>query len=778
MADQKRICTFFKCFVLGVVVGFGVFFAGCQDKDDYLFDYKYVEELYDKTFPVKNIDPSQDWKTTSIIDVNVLVNQDFGETYKLTIYSANPLNDQHARVLGKGSVENGVTFSIKIDSPKGRTTIFISCMDSKNRMVIQQYSVETGKVNAVFGSEVRSGRAVARGNGNGYSISRESIITDDDINNVRENGLKITDELLGVWGKENKNGEIKEDFHVAEGTTVTKLMTYYLAPGNKKRIIVVDGTWSLSDLDGLPDGGALVVVGPTGTINISGMRVGLNMDKGNSCIIVLPGGNLSVIGGSVSIQGSASMPSIYNAGTFTIADDGMLLSSSKGNNGAAFIYNAENGTALLEDMNNNLNITNWGSMNIGSGDTSRNYVFNACHLTVERDLGVKHLILDSNSRVDVKGNLNMASGGNGLEMGNFSVINANSLTLGQTVKVSGNDISDYAVLKMGTLNVEKHQLQFDKSKVYVDWNPANFSGNGIDKTIEDISYWTSQLNTSLLIPAGDCTGDGYEPPVGPIEPPKDDDITQQGESYICCYEDYFPSPGDYDFNDVVMGLNYNVTKTNGVVTDLDVEIELKAVGATYQLGAALQLVGISQTAIISKTVEDNGRTSYGGMFDDNETGIDGAPIIPLFGDAHYMLTGSIGRNMYNTGLADVSPQTISIHLEFDETAGVDDITLDNMDLFVARSLPEGAYYAGNEGKDRIEIHLYNFWEQKSPRAVYFIENEIAAKNRTWAISVPSFYYPLERVSITDAYPEFELWAADKNSYADWYENYIEGKVYK
>ena len=63
-----------------------------------------------------------------------------------------------------------------------------------------------------------------------------------------------------------------------------------------------------------------------------------------------------------------------------------------------------------------------------------------------------------------------------------------------------------------------------------------------------------------------------------------------------CYEDNFPVPGDYDFNDVVLGLKMEKKpRRNGASRDtLVLKVEVKAVGATEPIGAALRLKNIKE----------------------------------------------------------------------------------------------------------------------------------------------------------------------------------------
>ena len=55
-------------------------FNSCIDnvKDD--FDLEKAKEMFDETFPVQNVDPNHDWKTTQLQTIKVTSYGDEGET--------------------------------------------------------------------------------------------------------------------------------------------------------------------------------------------------------------------------------------------------------------------------------------------------------------------------------------------------------------------------------------------------------------------------------------------------------------------------------------------------------------------------------------------------------------------------------------------------------------------------------------------------------------------------------------------------------------------------
>ena len=59
------------------------------------------------------------------------------------------------------------------------------------------------------------------------------------------------------------------------------------------------------------------------------------------------------------------------------------------------------------------------------------------------------------------------------------------------------------------------------------------------------------------------------------------------QTYVYLYEEEYPQPGDYDFNDVV--LRVSMERSDDRV--LRFNIQLAAVGGTKQMAAAIRLVG-------------------------------------------------------------------------------------------------------------------------------------------------------------------------------------------
>lgn len=73
----------------------------CTKKEDF-FDPHHIDEEAKENFPVKDIDPSQDWNMAAVGTLSVSINQKTGEVYTVKVYTDNPLNSEgNARLLAK-----------------------------------------------------------------------------------------------------------------------------------------------------------------------------------------------------------------------------------------------------------------------------------------------------------------------------------------------------------------------------------------------------------------------------------------------------------------------------------------------------------------------------------------------------------------------------------------------------------------------------------------------------------------------------------------------------
>lgn len=270
-------------------------------------------------------------------------------------------------------------------------------------------------------------------------------------------------------------------------------------------------------------------------------------------------------------------------------------------------------------------------------------------------------------------------------------------------------------------------------------------------------------------------------------------------AYTYCYEENYPEPGDYDFNDLVMRIALERTGQKQV----DIHVTLAAVGASGQIAGAIRLVGYRYQDIESVVAKD-GKTlnvdvpklSYGLILNDdilqegrNGNGKKGygEAVINVFVDAHWAMGDDIvpinddfRRKKYNVMRSFADPydqtyaKTVDFTVTFKNESGLNSFTQEMIDPFII------TYSMAN----RIETHLDEF---KKAQTLYNYEDNVDFKDVPWALKIPTrfFQYPLEGTQIgfrkrtEDGTPamfgaymtlghSFGEWVEDHRNCLDWY----------
>ena len=75
------------------------------------------------------------------------------------------------------------------------------------------------------------------------------------------------------------------------------------------------------------------------------------------------------------------------------------------------------------------------------------------------------------------------------------------------------------------------------------------------------------------------------------------------------FEDYWPSMGDYDFNDLVIKYRYQLTLDNlNALKSLSMTYQIQAIGATYHNGFAIHLPGVAKSNVQAASLTFAGET--------------------------------------------------------------------------------------------------------------------------------------------------------------------------
>ena len=138
-------------------------FISCVDNEKNLFDADQLKQIYEETFPVKNIDLDGDWTVSRSVIACVSVNGDQGVDYKIQIFDADPLSPgSTAKLLAEGTVNQSTTLNVVMDCATALDKVFVARIDEHKRYLVQPAAIENGTVTAHFGDKGTPTRSMSR----------------------------------------------------------------------------------------------------------------------------------------------------------------------------------------------------------------------------------------------------------------------------------------------------------------------------------------------------------------------------------------------------------------------------------------------------------------------------------------------------------------------------------------------------------------------------------------------------------------------------------------
>ena len=754
-----------------------------MDNEKNLFDAEQLRQIYEETFPVKNIDPDGDWTMSRSVTAHVTVNGDLGEDYPIRIFDANPLSpESNAKLLAEGVANRSTSFNVVMDCATALDRVFVARVDRKGHYLVQPIAIENEEVKACFGNKEGSTTC---------SITRTitdipamvAPYTDEYISNKKAYATIIKSGWDLGSGFDQYSAynlpvfkEKERWFKIQEGT----FKAGFSATGNRDgeisavKVIVPQGsTWVIENSNQFSDITEIIVENG-GKIEIA--KNGSLILTRASYITVMQGG--SIVGDrGIQITNSSAGRTNYNAGTI----DCDFLKIDGSGNGVDFVnygtlklnsYNAStNGTTLINhgtieveniDGNNNTNIKNGCYLKAGKLQFGTLVMGNTSEAICKELTGNgndNNIVMEAQSMLTCTGKANLFRTVTGPTQGT-ALLRIHEIDNTSGLAQSASKVSNNIICEITD--------QTYKGEAHYNWSPFAWL---VNKGLQQGATYCNPGKAEFILPAdGDCVKEGYN------SDEKPDDVEIRYAVYSYAFEDNYPKAGDYDFNDIV--LNVTLPAAGNDVKELKYKIDLRAVGAVKQLGAGLRIRGIDKNNVeeISFGAGAAQRTGSlnSGIFENASYEANGNElVIPLFGDAHYVYgyTGA-QRPMLNTGnastpLTDI--YTLEVNVKLKNEISVPSVT-DGLDFFIA--------YQGI-GQKRTEIHLTHF--NSATANGQLADNEvlevIKAVNNTWALCVPDkFAYPTETTVITNAYSKFADWAHDQSSTTDWYKTVSSDKV--
>jgi LruC domain-containing protein len=240
------------------------------------------------------------------------------------------------------------------------------------------------------------------------------------------------------------------------------------------------------------------------------------------------------------------------------------------------------------------------------------------------------------------------------------------------------------------------------------------------------------------------------------------------------FEDLWPGKGDYDFNDLVVGYQFEQwLNALNKVKEMKCRFAIRAIGAHYKHGFGFQMnVNPSDVGNVSGvSISDNLVTlSANGT----EAGQTKATIIAFDNDYHVMNRAK-GNSMNTDPLKPYQkPDTLSVDISFATPQLSADLGTAPFNPFI--------YIDGNRGK---EVHLPGYLPTSLANSSYFRTYQDntspgqniyykTKNNLPFALNLPSTYsHLLEREAINHGYLKFVPWVqSNGNLFPDWYSNML------
>lgn len=115
-----------KIFTFSLLVS-SISFISCVDNEKNLFNADQLKQIYEETFPVKNIDSDGDWTMSRSVTAHVSINGDQGVDYKIQIFDADPLSPEStAKLLAEGTVTQSMTLDVVMDCATSLDKVFVA----------------------------------------------------------------------------------------------------------------------------------------------------------------------------------------------------------------------------------------------------------------------------------------------------------------------------------------------------------------------------------------------------------------------------------------------------------------------------------------------------------------------------------------------------------------------------------------------------------------------------------------------------------------------------
>lgn len=776
------------------------------------------KDLYDPSYqtpnPMEDISAPAgfDWSSTNSIKFSVEVDDEFDGQYYYTveILDKNPLEataEDPYNTLAKGVAKKGEAYQTEVVSSKDIKYLYVRQTNPRGRDQIKQVEISesTSHVQCSFtGTSAIKTRALVatRGNNGGIDIPKraeQSYDTNGAIpitssSQVLEGGKAyiVTGKFQGKFKDTSLSNSNRATVYIQGNWEPAQAITQ-----NYLDIIVLKG--------GTIEGTDLKLQNASNLTIQSGAKIKIAKLEGNTQSTICNFGEIEVDnlllnsfdllynGNKVDVKHNIDASkggSIHNFGELDVEKEIKLNTSSIVYNAAGSELEAEKYTAAGSKN------VNFGEMEFDTYDSGEagGSLYNNCMLFVEHMkaggiIYLDHGVIAEEKEDDEKKDYFEEADdiyfydNAKLTLANGSMIKAKEIIIRSGFSAMGEGNEASLLKATNKLQIESWTNKFD-GKLYIS-GKISCSNPDMYQAGSEVIF---SSKPDIIITG--CNGKTELP--DPAPEPSDPDfpiIVDDNHNYTYLFEDQWPLYGDYDMNDIVLEIKQrkiSIDKWNKI-TELDLTIELTAVGAQKAIAAAIMFDEIPASAITQPvTYANNYRPISFDLTDKNiEKGQDYA-VVPLFDNAHALMerpAGSFVNTVSGSNNNQKDSKIINFTLRFDQASAPssDALNINKLNLFIIT----------DRGSKRKEIHVAGYQPTKLANTELFGGNNdassvngkkyyISKDNLAWGIIVPTqFKWPLEYTKIQNAYKQFAGWVTSGGvNNTKWWNDFDNTKVFQ
>jgi len=796
--------SIFSAFLWQIFIGISLIISGCEH-DYYQPDPDKKGSGSSLFGDTVSVPATFTWATMHTVNVTVQVDDQYnGQYYYIVeLFDANPIFNKEATLLSKGVARQNNPFTTEVVLPGAVEIIYVQQTNPTGGKTIAAVEVTSLSLHYTFsttgavmrsafvgGGETAEGMVLSAAAADQYTLPAnytEVTQTSGQLSlNLSKGPYLISGSFSGTttfWG----TGEIYV-------TGTLEVRGQLQIPKNCKLIVLQGGSVVVRNNDMEVLQGALFY--NNGTVDVQGIL----FTSGQKAVIIndhqMDTRNLFIYTNDVSVTNNGTLNvedevSMTNKSTFINRNEAEMSSLSLDNGtfvneGTVTVKEttqATNRTVKIINRNlfttKKLYLSGYASLqndcHMQVGDfmvlTEASIVINegALLTTAVLDMNNTSIMLGSAAMMHVTDRAmywyNAGSAGNGF-FGTGTRKALLKIHKAEAWSMLATNIIHY----QGNLEIECYD---HPAEIFYPWR--RWTQNGVT--------WAGEGGSTLVIPATECNegGNNNAPPTPPSNPTFP--IIYEGSDLTYLFEDNWPYLGDYDMNDLVMDVTPTYSQdANNKVTQMRLDIVLRAVGATKSLGVGLQLDGVSPSSITNVTRSNNAGFN-GSIFSPDNKGLEKGQtyaVIPIFDFAHQAL-GNSSAVMINTikgSPNSVQSMTVSFTVNFSVLLESAAVAVDKFNLFLVnggyKNKRNEIHLSGFAPTDKADHNRFGFADDNSNNKYY-----TSKENLIWGLAIPgSAKYPVEWTSIRLAYPELEGWVVSEGkSNKDWYQHPVETLVY-